>query len=171
MTLYNGVCYQSTCNIYGCSLCANWATPVYCVSCQQGLIMMNGYCSKTNCNNGVANCITCIQNGPCSGCAEGYLLTNTSGTPSCVAAPSASSCLVDNCLECVSGNPRQCSKCAQPYNISNGICVCGFQNCLSCKQSVLSCDSCPFPLFSALQTNGCVPGPSLKHTCNVLNCE
>ena len=69
LTLYKGVCYQSTCNIYGCSVCANWASPFYCITCNQGLILTNGYCSKTNCNNGVANCITCIQTGPCTGCA------------------------------------------------------------------------------------------------------
>ncbi len=51
------------------------------------------------------------------------------------------------------------------------VCVCGFQNCLSCKTSAISCDSCPYPLFSSILTQGCVPSPSLKHTCNVADCE
>lgn len=51
------------------------------------------------------------------------------------------------------------------------MCVCKFQNCLACKQTSLSCDTCPTPLFSALQTGGCIPAPSLKLTCNVANCE
>jgi len=173
MTLYNGVCYSTTCNLYGCTQCASWANPPYCVQCSQGLILSSGYCTKLNCNNNIANCITCIQNGACIGCSQGYLLTtNSSGTAVCVAIPSASVCLVDNCVQCSSTNNKQCSKCAQSYNLTNNnICVCGFANCLSCQQTSLSCDACPAPLFSSLSTTGCVPAPSLKHTCNVNNCE
>lgn len=170
--MYNGVCYPSACSIYGCSVCANWQNPVYCVECNQGLILSNGYCIKLNCNNSVPNCNACIQNGVCIGCSPGFLLTNSSGTPTCVAVPSASACLVQNCIQCVSGNNQQCSVCAQPYNkTTTGLCVCGFQNCLSCKQTGVSCDACPLPLFSSLSTGHCVPAPSLIHTCNVSNCE
>ncbi len=170
MTLYNGQCYPLACNIYGCSVCANWATPVTCLQCNQGLLLSNGVCIKLNCNNNVPNCINCIENGTCLGCAQGYLLVNTTGTTSCVQAPS--SCNVPNCVQCVSGNPNQCSQCAMPYNVtSNGQCACGFQNCLSCQQSGISCDACPMPLFATPHSQGCIPAPSLKHTCNVANCE
>ncbi len=85
MILYMGTCYPTTCNIYGCSLCANWATPLYCIQCMQGLIMSNGTCIKPNCNNNIANCINCVQSGPCIGCIQGYLLTtNSSGTAICI---------------------------------------------------------------------------------------
>lgn len=95
-------------------------------------------------------------------------MINNSGTTSCVAQNS--NCLDPNCLQC-SSNSTVCTQCALPYNLSNGVCVCGFQNCLECRQSGITCDSCPAPLMSNIYTQGCVPSPSLKHTCNVENCE
>jgi len=83
--LYQGKCYTSSCNIYGCAQCQTWTSPPVCLKCNQGLILGNGYCQQLNCNNGVAHCNLCIQNNICLGCEKGYLLVNSTGTPSCVA--------------------------------------------------------------------------------------
>ena len=170
MILNQGQCYTATCNIFGCAQCATYSTPPVCLKCNQGLLMSGtGYCQQLNCNNSVANCILCIQNNYCLGCAQGFLLVNNSGTTSCVAQNAT--CSDPNCIEC-SANGATCTKCAMPYNATaSGVCVCGFQNCLQCSTSGITCDMCSPPLYTSLQTQGCVPGPSLKHTCNVNNCE
>ena len=79
-------------------------------------------------------------------------------------------CIVSNCLTCQFGNSKKCQICASPYVVSNGQCVCGFQNCLDCSQSVLSCNSCPAPLIGTINTPNCVPEPSLSYACSVANC-
>ena len=168
MLLFQGQCYTTSCNIYGCAQCQTWTNPPVCLQCNQGLLLTQGYCQQLNCNNNVPNCILCIQNNTCLGCAQGFLLVNNTGTTSCVAQNST--CSDPNCLQC-SSNGTVCTQCAMPYNVSNGVCVCGFQNCLQCRQSGITCDSCPAPLISNIYTQGCIPSPSLKHTCNVSNCE
>jgi hypothetical protein len=151
--LFNMQCYSPTaCNIYGCTLCQPGTSIPICLQCSQGLVLNGNQCMKLNCNNGVPNCVYCIQNGACLGCAQGFMLSNTTGTPSCIAQGSVSSCNVQNCLTCQSGNPNMCQTCAKPYTQKNGICVCGFQNCLQCNTNSFSCDSCPAPLFTWLNT-------------------
>ena len=61
MLLYNGQCYSSTCNIYGCDICAPWAPQsTLCLKCQQSLVLIDGYCMQENCYDSVLNCINCI---------------------------------------------------------------------------------------------------------------
>lgn len=149
MLLFQGQCYTTSCNIYGCAQCQTWTNPPVCLQCNQGLLLTQGYCQQLNCNNNVPNCILCIQNNTCLGCAQGFLLVNNSVTTSCVAQNST--CSDPNCLQC-SSDGSVCTQCALPYNVSNGVCVCGFQNCLQCRQSGITCDSCPVPLMSNIYT-------------------
>jgi hypothetical protein len=60
MLLYNGQCYNSTCNIFGCAVCAPWASSPVCLQCQQSFGLAYGYCIQDNCNSTVANCAACI---------------------------------------------------------------------------------------------------------------
>lgn len=127
------------------------------MQCQQGLMLSDGYCVKTPCNNNVSNCVNCIGNGPCVGCAQGFYLQNTTGNSTCVAAPQSQSCSVSNCISCLNGNAAQCSSCAAQYKLINGQCYCNFQNCLDCSTSSLTCNLCPQPLFASLQESTCTP--------------
>lgn len=84
--LYNGTCYNKTCNIYGCDICAPWTTYLMCLKCSQGLVLSDGYCIVPNCDNNVTNCINCVQGGLCVACKVGYYIqNNTNGTNTCVA--------------------------------------------------------------------------------------
>ena len=173
-TLYNGMCYEQTCSLFGCAVCENWNTPVTCAQCQQGLFpTQNGYCIQLNCESTTANCANCIENGMCLGCKEGFYLQNSSGTVTCVNASSISSCSVDNCLACASGSTTTCQTCAEPYvvNPTTGMCTCKWQNCLDCSFSAFACSACTPNLIATIKDPSCIPFPSLKHTCSVANCE
>ena len=172
MLLYNGQCISSTCNIQGCVICSPWDAPnTNCLQCQQSLILSDGYCIQSNCADSTPNCGLCIENNKCLGCKAGYLYqVLTNGTIQCVNSANISKCNVANCLSCNPNNSSQCLNCASPYTQFNGQCVCKFQNCLDCSQSVLTCNSCPAPLFGSVHNPNCVPRPSLINTCNVNNC-
>jgi hypothetical protein len=99
----------------------------------------------------------------------GYLYQNNNGSIQCVAV-NLTSCSIDNCLHCDPTNSSRCLQCASPYKAFYGQCVCSFAGCLDCSQTVLSCNSCPAPLFGSIDNPNCVPKPSLNNNCTVLNC-
>lgn len=96
MMLFQGTCYTTTCNIYGCNICQTWTNPPQCVQCNQGFVLAGTYCQLIGCSNNVPNCKVCIGNNTCLACQQGFLLTNTSGTPTCVAQ--STTCADPNCL-------------------------------------------------------------------------
>lgn len=169
--LQAGICYLATCNIYGCTQCMSWNSPVLCMQCQQGLVLSDGYCVQMPCTNNVTNCVSCVGNGTCQACAQGYNLLNSTGNTSCVAAPAFQNCSIPHCITCSQGNPGQCSQCAAQYKLINGQCYCNFQNCLDCSSSSLMCDLCPLPLQASMFEAGCTPAPSLRLTCTVSDCS
>ncbi len=131
-------CYLDDCS--NCSL--NSQGFPYCLNCTEGYLLQNNKC--VNCSDAIPGCDTCLMNGTCAICDDGYGNRSNyyfNGTK-CVKCGSDEK--TKNCRYC--GNhyfkaygyyDEGCFICQDGYGIINGIC----QNCSSYDPNCRSCDS------------------------------
>ena len=88
----------------------------------------------------------------------------------CQAFTAPSTCTKQDCVQCNS-TTGACTQCASGFVLSNGYCVCGFQNCLECQGSAF-CKVCAFPTIQTYASSaGCLPEISIATICDVTNCQ
>ena len=107
------VCSSAIANCQTCSLIGGSAV---CLSCFDYFYLSNsGSCSQ--CSSALSGCLTCSSSTTCTHCDTGHVLTS-SNTCSAV-----STCTVNNCDLCVTGQSTTCSVCASGYSLSGGSCT------------------------------------------------
>lgn len=158
----NGVCtckdgfYSSEskclqCN-EACQTCTG-GTAGDCTACSEGWTRdeATGTCTP-QCAE-VAGCLLCPNPPTCGTCRSDYILVNGQ----CV---SSNTCMVANCLTCVTGNMNACASCKDGFYGSS---------CAACPERCSACDS-------SVRCTACKSGYALSSggqcvTCSVSNCN
>ncbi|KPA75441.1 surface antigen-like protein [Leptomonas pyrrhocoris] len=132
----SGACVR--CTTAGCKQCST-NNPNVCTLCQDNSAPINNVCAS-NCT--VPYCVSCpVAPDTCARCADNYGLVN--GTCSPV------ECRVADCVECITGDPTKCARCAPPKIVDTVTfqCItsgsCSVSHCKTCSPvSASVCDTC-----------------------------
>jgi hypothetical protein len=100
--------------------------------CENLLISNNN--KSLECSSSVPNCSLCnFNSGKCGQCREGYFLRQGECVESCFPSDKLQSsnkvciknqdCRVENCEECVDGNPSVCKRCGNGFFMYNNQCL------------------------------------------------
>jgi hypothetical protein len=121
------------------------------------------------------HCIDCANNNECNKCESNYFLLNKRCEKECPSGYTAVEgscvrCQVDQCSECLKGDPRYCNKCTEPYvltnpyslaNLCENTCPNGFYPDAfgTCEKCITDCDICE----NSSTCKRCIEGKLLTH--------